>query len=272
MLSGLSPSKPFELSASYKWLPKRSASAQVAVTGGEPAALRITPEALTLAPGQVMPVKVEAQAEGSEAWKEVQPDLVQWTVPAGVVWTPAADGLRPTVSVAPGATGDMTVEARVEGKAGPVPASLTVTAKENGPEGSLVVDREPHGKYLPVDRSQRYTIMVEKVGGREPAAEVHWPADFENEFVRWQAPVLTAKQAGYTQWLRVEAGQRVALVRITTCNPGVMKKARPRRPAATCPITSRSSATRARRSAAWRGPPSAISASRPIIPTASRDW
>ena len=39
--------------------------------------------------------------------------------------------------------------------------------------------------------------MVEgKDGRQEPATEVRWTGDFENKFVKWQAPVLTAKEAG----------------------------------------------------------------------------
>ena len=50
--------------------------------------------------------------------------------------------------------------------------------------------------------------MVEKDGRQEPATEVRWPGDFENQYVKWQAPVLTAKEAGGVQWLRADVGGR----------------------------------------------------------------
>ena len=65
-----------------------------------------------------------------------------------------------------------------------------------------MLDREPGGKLLPVGQSQRYAVLVEKDGHQEPAADVHWPGNFENEYVKWEAPVLTAKKEGYTQFLR----------------------------------------------------------------------
>ena len=67
---------------------------------------------------------------------------------------------------------------------------------------------------------QRYTIMVEKDGHQEPATDVRWPGDFENQYVKWQAPVLTAKEAGGVQWLRADVGGRTVLVHTTTYAPG----------------------------------------------------
>ena len=75
----------------------------------------------------------------------------------------------------------------------------------------------PAGQYLPVGTEQRYTIMVEdKDGRREPATEVRWSGDFENKYVKWQAPVLTAKEAGAVLWLRADVGGRTVLLHTTT--------------------------------------------------------
>jgi hypothetical protein len=228
VLTGLSAAPPFELSASYApWL-RRSASAKVEVTAGQVIALRVSPDALTLAPGQAVPLTVEQQVAANGPWQEVRPDAVTWTVPPGLVWTPPTEGLRPTVGVAEGFKGNLSLEAKV----GEVTAAAEVTSKESGPDlgdptARLVLDREPGGTYLAVGRQQRYTILVEKQGAAEPAAEVHWPANFDNEFVAWDAPVLTAKKENYTQWLRADVGGRTVLVRTTTCLPGAYEKGEP---------------------------------------------
>ena len=89
-------------------------------------------------------------------------------------------------------------------------ASAVFTLKAAGPDAKdpaarLVLDREPGGKQLPIGESQRYSVLVEKDNQREPAADIHWPANFENEYVKWEAPVLTAKKEGYTQFLRAKS-------------------------------------------------------------------
>jgi len=234
VLTGLSPATPFELSASYApWL-RRSASAKVEVTAAQATVLRVTPDAVTLAPGQAVPLGVEQQVDPAGPWQEVRPDAVTWKVPPGLVWTPPTEGLRPTVGVAEGVKGNLSLEAKV----GELTAAAEVTSKESGPDlgdptARLFLEREPGGTYLAVGRQQRYTILVERPaaagapGAVEPAAEIHWPANFENEFVAWDAPVLTAKKEGYTQWLRADVGGRTVLVRTTTCLPGAYEKGEP---------------------------------------------
>ncbi|MDZ7617316.1 MAG: hypothetical protein U1E05_09940, partial [Patescibacteria group bacterium] len=44
--------------------------------------------------------------------------------------------------------------------------------------------------------------------------------NFENDYVRWQAPVLTAKRAGYEQRLRAQVGDRNMLFRTVIYRPG----------------------------------------------------
>ena len=102
---------------------------------------------------------------------------------------------------------------------------MVFSLKAAGPDAkdaaaTLVLDREPGGKLLPVGQSQRYAVLVNKDGHSEPAANVHWPENFENEYVKWEAPVLTAKKEGYTQFLRAEVGGRNVLWHTTTYQPG----------------------------------------------------
>ena len=226
---GLSPSKPFEITASYAPTLSRTASAQVEVVDGETSAIQIVPAEASLAPGQTISLTVQQQVTGSEQWKEVRPSSVAWTVPPGLAWAPASEGLRPAVTVPRDAKGELTLQAGVGGQQ----ATMTITVKESGPDAKdpaakLVLTREPDGRYLPVGQQQRYAIMVDKDGTAEPAADVRWPPNFENEFIKWEAPVLTAKKGGYSQWLRAEAGGRSVLLHTRTCEPGRFEREQPR--------------------------------------------
>ena len=114
-------------------------------------------------------------------------------------------------------------KSKLDASVGGDSASISFKLKEAGPDlanARLVVDREAEGTYLPIGRSQRYSVLVEKDGQSEPATDVHWPADFENDYVKWEAPVLTAKRENYTQFLRAEVGGRNVLWHTTTYRPG----------------------------------------------------
>ena len=221
ILTGLSPAAPFDISGSIPVL-SRPATAKVEVVDAESKALRITPSAASpLAPGQSVALTVEQQVGDSDAWQEVRPDAVNWNVPAQLIWTPPTENLRPTVTLLPDLKGEVKLDAAVGGNT----ASVVFTLKDAGPDAKdpaarLVLDREPGGKLLPIGQSQRYSVLVEKDGHQEPAADVHWPENFENEYVKWEAPVLTAKQEGYTQFLRAEVGGRSVLWHTTTYRPG----------------------------------------------------
>ena len=222
ILTGLNPSPPFKVSGS--WMPMlRPATATVEVLAAESKALRIVPSAdSTLAPGQTVALKVEQQVGESDAWQEVRPDVVNWTaVPPQVIWTPPTENLRPTVTLLPDQKGEVKLDAAV----GDATASVVLAPKDAGPDAKdpaarMVLHREPGGKFLPLGQSQRYAVLVEKEGHQEPAADVLWPGNFENEYVRWETPVLTAKKEGYTQFLRAEAGGRSVLWHATTYRPG----------------------------------------------------
>ncbi|MGO9109380.1 MAG: Ig domain-containing protein [Thermoguttaceae bacterium] len=221
ILTGLSAADPFDISGSIPVL-SRPATAKVEVVDAESKALRITPSAASpLAPGQSVALTVEQQVGESDAWQEIRPDAVNWNVPAQVIWTPPTESLRPTVKLLPDLKGDVKLYASVAGNT----ASVVFTLKEAGPDAKdpaarLVLDREPGGKLLPVGQCQRYVVLVEKDGQKEPAAGVHWPENFENEYVKWEAPVLTAKRENYTQFLRAEVGGRSVLWHTTTYRPG----------------------------------------------------
>ncbi len=221
-IAGLRASPPQRLSAAFPPHLDRPAVAEVEVVPSADAPLRVVPSATSLAPGQAQPLRVEQQVPGSdELWKEVSPALVDWMVPRGVVFTPARAGLRPSVSLPEGAQGDFELTAAVEGQQ----AMALVSAKPQGPDpdapgAELVVDREGKGMYLAEGSSQRYTIMVRDGDTLEPAADVRWMPNFENDYVRWRAPVLTAKRAGYQQRLRARVGDRNVLLRTITYRPG----------------------------------------------------
>jgi hypothetical protein len=215
--------QPFALTAGYAPYLKSTATARVEVlAAAAPAALRVVPSTASLAPGQTVSLAVQQQLPGSEQWKEVRPDAVSWTVPAEAVWEPASASLRPALTVPPDAKGEIQLRAELAGKE----ARATVSVKDHGPETAdpavrLVAVREPGGQYLPVGAQQRYTIMVEDKDGRqEPATGVRWSRDFENKYVKWQAPVLTAKEAGAVPCLRADVGGRTVLLHTTTYVPG----------------------------------------------------
>ena len=64
--------------------------------------------------------------------------------------------------------------------------------------GPLAVVREPEGECLAVGHQQRYTIMVRN-GDRMEPVDIRWTPAFDNDFVSWRPPVLTAKKQGHEQ-------------------------------------------------------------------------
>ena len=229
---GRSPAPPFEISASYLPYLTRPASAKIEVLDpASPVALRVIPSETSLAPGQLVALKVEAQWPGDDAWREVQPNAVAWTVPDNVLWTDAIGGLRPSIGMPPEAPGGYAVEANFGGQQ----ASAGITAGQTSldpadPSVALQVVREPASRYLPIDQSQRYQIQLRHGDSRETAADVVWPPNFENDYVRWRAPILSAKQAGYQQWLTAKVGGRSVRFDVQTIDPMQPSALPPRRP------------------------------------------
>jgi len=209
ILVGLAPSDEFDMTASYLPYLLRPAGAKIAVVAAQqPTAIRIVPAEVSLAAGQMTPLAVEAQMPGSQQWKEIRPESVAWQVPPGLIWSPATESLRPAVTLPPGARGRFEPRAQYLGKQATCKIAARAPALDpSDPKVEIVLRREPEGLYLPVGSQQRYSIILRKDGREEPAAEIHWPWYFENDYVRWRAPVLTAKQAGYEQWLRAEVAR-----------------------------------------------------------------
>ncbi|NQT36201.1 MAG: hypothetical protein HQ581_01850, partial [Planctomycetes bacterium] len=228
---GSQATAPFEVSAVYQPLVGKTAVGRIEVVDTEaPESIRVVPPTLSLAPGQSVSLRLQEKIPGDDTWHEVTTGAIHWEVPPELKWTPATGTLRPAVSVSPAASGEFALQASYRGKQ----AQCAVTAKSEGPDpnadgATLKLVRQPVGTYLPAGQQQRYTVLVDDGSTddgttddgskQEPAANVRWPADFENEFVRWQAPVLTAKQPGYIQQLRADAGNKTLLFRTITTEP-----------------------------------------------------
>lgn len=206
MLIGLSPAEPFEVSAAYRGKTARATVEVLPVPekGQEPA-IRVVPATALLTPGQSLAPRVEQQLPAvDDPWQEVEPSKVTWNVPPAVIWTPATADLRPQLTVPDSAKGPLVVEAEYQGKK----ATLQIQIGDKTPSGPLVVVREPQGEELPAGSQQRYCLMVESGARQEPAVDVRWQPPFENDYVRWDPPVLSAKKQGHQQRLSASAGDR----------------------------------------------------------------
>ncbi|MDO4573674.1 MAG: hypothetical protein Q4D98_00505 [Planctomycetia bacterium] len=223
-LSGIQPAEAFDVSASYLPYLKNPAHAKVSVFGANPPqALRVVPSEVSLAPGQAMSFAVEEQLEGAEGFTEVQPDDVKWEVPRNVYWRGPMGQIRPQVEIpADEAAGSFTLRAKYRGKT----ADVTVTAAPStlnpaDPEVELLVRRYPAGRLLPVGQAQSYSIWMKKGEVEEPAPNVRWTPDFENEYLTWSAPVMEATKAGLTQWITAKVGDRAVRFFTQTMDPFV---------------------------------------------------
>ncbi len=218
VLTGLNAAPPFQISGKMPVL--AAANAKVEVVAAAATKLRVVPwSSSSPADGETWALAVEQQVGDTGDWKEIRPDAVTWTVPDTVIWTPPTEGLRPTVTLPP----DFQGKASVDAKLGDATASVALEFHPAIPTpdvAELTVEREADGKYLQVGQSQRYSISVKARNDDRKASDVQWPADFENDYVKWEAPVLTAKQPGYTQFLRAEVGGRNVLWHTTTYRPG----------------------------------------------------
>ncbi len=230
LVVGKRPAAPFEMAAGYLPYLSRAATARIEVVAADPpAALRVVPGEAKLAPGQTLALSVEAQWSGSKQWKEVRPDAVAWEVPGELAWQPPGASLRPALTL-PEQTGTTRLTARYGGREAvcridPVRPSLDAS----DPSVVLELVREPEGRYVPIGCRQRYGVVLRKGDQTEPAAEVRWPQDFENEYVGWRDGVLTAKQPGYRQWLSARVGGRTVRFDAVTIDPFQTSQPPPRR-------------------------------------------
>lgn len=171
-----------------------------------PPELRVVPDQVTLAPGQLFSPKVEQKGtDGTGTWFEIRPTAVNWNNTTGdFLWTPSSGGLRPSLALTTTCPEQISLEARFEG----AEAKLLISKKPaddvpaaSDPGVKLIVAREPTGDTLSVPNKQRYTILVDKGGEQQPAVNVEWLPAFENEYVSWAPPVLTARVGGHVQRL-----------------------------------------------------------------------
>ncbi|MHC4402905.1 MAG: Ig-like domain-containing protein, partial [Planctomycetota bacterium] len=221
-ITALSAADPFEVTASYLPYLLRPATAKVEIVEAqESPAVSVRPASPRVAPGQAISLAVESPLPDSKEWTEVRPDAVSWEQPSNLIWEPASRSLRPAVG-APVGFGDdaFVLTAKLRGAEEERRITLSEpTLDAADPAVRLVVEREPPGRYLPVDAQQRYSIWLEKGDTREPATDVQWLSGFSNDYVGWKAPVLTARRAGYEQWLRAKAGGRTVRWRAHTIDP-----------------------------------------------------
>ena len=91
-------------------------------------------------------------------------------------------------------TASSSCEASYGGKQAAAVISVKRSAGPDAADAAWSSLREPGGQYLPVGQPAALHRSWSRRRRREPAANVRWPENFENEYVRWQAPVLTAKK------------------------------------------------------------------------------
>ena len=172
-----------------------------------------------------------------------------------MIWTPPTENLRPTVTLPPDLQGEVKLDAKLGDNDGL--GRFRVQARRSRPADapSWSLDREA-GRKVPAGRPDASVIRSwwKEGDDSEPATDVHWPANFENEYVKWEAPVLTAKQEGYTQFLRAEVGGRNVLWHTTTYRPGEYSVDRRRAAGRKARSGSRSLASKGRTSQTVRFP------------------
>lgn len=228
-LTGVQESAPFEVSASYQPYLKGLAKATVEVFRAQPPeTLRVVPAEVTLAPGQSLALEVQEQLEGGAEFAEVQPEAVTWEVPRNVYWTPPFGVLRPVAEVPLENAESFTLRAKYRGKTADCRVNVgTQTLSPSDPEVELFVRRQPGGKLLPEGRAQQYSVWMRKGDLEEPAPDVRFTPDFENDYLAWEAPTVYALKAGYTHWFQAKVGDRAVRWYVQTVNPFVPGEAAP---------------------------------------------
>ncbi len=228
-LTGVQEASPFEVSASYLPYVKGSAKAIVEVFRAQPPqTLRVVPAEVTLAPGQSLALEVQEQLEGADGFEEVQPDAVAWEIPRNVYWTPPFGVLRPVAEVPAENAESFTLVAKYRGKSAQCRVNVGAqTLSPSDPDVELFVKRQPGGKLLPEGRAQQYSVWMRKGELEEPAPNVRFTPDFENEFLTWEAPTVYATKAGYTHWFQAKVGDRAVRWHVQTVNPFIPGEAAP---------------------------------------------
>ncbi|MDO4549762.1 MAG: hypothetical protein Q4C96_00750 [Planctomycetia bacterium] len=209
-LTGLQETAPFEVTASYIPYVKLPAKAMVEVFSAQsPAGLRVIPSEVTLAPGQALALQVQEQLEGAGEFTEVYPESVVWTVPRNVYWTPPYGVLRPVMEMPLENAESVTVSAKYRGKTAQCRVNVGVPSLSvSDPEVELFVKRQPEGVLLPVGRMQQFSVWMRKGEVEEPAQDVRFTPNFENDSLAWEAPTVYSLKPGYTHWFQAKVGDR----------------------------------------------------------------
>ena len=129
--------------------------------------------------------------------------------------------MRPALTVPQDAKGEISCGRRLPARR-PWP---TISVKDRVPTPPIRPpgwsrSASPAASICPSAASSATRSWSRRTASQEPATDVRWPGDFENQYVKWQAPVLTAKEAGGVQWLRADVGGRTVLLHTTTYVPG----------------------------------------------------
>ena len=249
-ITGVKACEPFSVTGMYLGM---TATARVTVvaaktTDGQGAPIRVNPPSANLSAGKTVSPKVEQRAAGEkETWVEVRPDAVAWRTPEGVAWTPPSNSLRPTAGLVKAVAGPQELVAEFEGQK----ATLILTPDAAPPRpvaGPYRIRGEPGEGILRVGEERRLLVVGKGAEGQEETVPgVRWTPDFEDEFVIWKAPVLTAKKGGKNQKLTATAGDKTLTASIVTMEPSSLAAAPPSsRAASTGGGASRRGVTRSR--------------------------
>jgi len=208
-LVGTSLAEPFPVTAHYRGKTAQATVRVVEAPAADKSALRIVPPTASLAPGQTLAPRVEQQLPGDgENWGEVQPAAVTWTVPDTVYWTPPSSGLPPQLTLRESAQGSVEIPAEYEELKAKLAINVVAPDPTPPPLETVRIVRDPPGEQVEVGRRQRYTVMVGEGPDRRPAEGVTWLPPFENDWVRWDPPTLTALKPGHEQRLEARLGDQ----------------------------------------------------------------
>jgi hypothetical protein len=198
ILAGIKEQKSFEITAEHAGKTARATVEVVKGTGD----IRVVPASAKLSLGQALSPRVEQQVEG-DLWQEIDPEVIKWDVPDALGWTAARGGLRPQLIPSEPSGEKLKLVAEYADKKAELEVEIVGDVPPRGP---LAVEREPGGEDLPEGSTQRIRIVVDDNGTKASAVGVNWQPAFENEYLKWDPPLLTAKRAGHEQILTASVG------------------------------------------------------------------
>lgn len=222
IITGVRPSGgPFQARASFAPSESTTQATIDVIAPTPPVAIRIVPGETTIAPGASLMLRVEQTTdETADVWTEVCPAAVTWMVDSDLIATPGTMNMPTMVTAGAEPGGPYEVTAVLDD----LEAVARITVADGAldpadPTVGIVVDRTPDTIFVPVGQSQRLILMLDKDGTSEAAPSVVWPANFENEHIKWNAPEITALRAGYRQLMRAKIDGRNVLFTVVTYDP-----------------------------------------------------